>query len=67
MGKKILIILIWFLSLVIISIYTYENPNKIGVIKNYLSKTKKQEIKFYIKNYMMLLKPLFLQCQEIPL
>jgi hypothetical protein len=46
MGKKILIILIWFLSLVIISIYTYENPDKIEVIKNYFSKAKKHEIKF---------------------
>ena len=46
MGKKILIILIWFLSLVIISIYTYENPDKIEVIKNYFSTAKKQEIKF---------------------
>ena len=46
MGKKILIILIWFLSLVIISIYTYENPDKIEIIKNYFSKAKKQEIKF---------------------
>ena len=46
MGKKILIILIWFLSLVIICIYTYENPDKIEVIKNYFSKAKKHEIKF---------------------
>ena len=46
MGKKILIILIWLLSLVIISIYTYENPDKLELIKNYFSKAKKHEIKF---------------------
>ena len=46
MGKKILIILIWFLSLVFTCIYTYENPDKFELIKNYLSKAKKQEIKF---------------------
>ena len=46
MGKKILIILIWLLSIVIISIYTYENPDKFELIKNYFSIAKKQEIKF---------------------
>ena len=46
MGKKILIILIWFLSLVIICIYTYQNPDKFELIKNYFSKTEKREIKF---------------------
>ena len=46
MGKKILIILFWFLSLVIISIYTYENPDKFELIKTYFSKDEKQEIKF---------------------
>ena len=46
MGKKILIILIWFLSLVFTCIYTYENPDKFELIKSYFSKVEKREIKF---------------------
>ena len=46
MGKKILIILIWFLSLIIVSIYTYQNPDKFELIKTYFSKAEKREIKF---------------------
>ena len=46
MGKKVLIILIWFLSLIIVAAYTYENPDKFKPIKTYFSKAKKQEIEF---------------------
>lgn len=46
MGKKILIILIWFLSLIIVSLYTLQNPDKFELIKTYFSKSEKREIKF---------------------
>ena len=44
MGKKISIILIWFLSLIIVSIYTYQNPDKFELIKSYFSKNSYKQI-----------------------
>jgi uncharacterized protein YxeA len=38
--KKIFFILGWLLSLLVISVYTYENPEKIDTIKNYFVKKK---------------------------
>ena len=38
--KKILFILSWLLSLIIISIYVNENPERIEIIKSYFSKDK---------------------------
>ncbi len=38
MNKKILIIFFWLLSLILTSIYTYENPEKIEIFKNYFLK-----------------------------
>ena len=38
--KKIILTLIWIVSLVIVSIYTYENPEKYEKIKNYFKKNK---------------------------
>ena len=42
--KKLLLILGWLFSLVAISLYVYENPEKIENIKNYFSKDKTPEI-----------------------
>ena len=44
MVKSFLFILIWLLSLIFISIYTYENPEKLETAKHYFNKYKKQEI-----------------------
>ena len=43
--NKFLFILIWLLSLIIVSIYTYENPEKIEIIKNYFKKDKDAKVK----------------------
>ena len=43
--KKILFILGWLLSLTLISIYTYENSEKIERIKNYFTKDKAPRLK----------------------
>ena len=40
--RKFLFILIWLLSLIIVSIYTYENPEKIKKIKLYFKDEKNQ-------------------------
>ena len=42
--KNFLLILGWLFSLVAISIYVNENPEKIGIIKNYFKKDKTPEI-----------------------
>ena len=39
--KKLLLVLGWFFSLVLISIYTHENPERIEKIKNIFSKNNK--------------------------
>ncbi len=39
--KKFLIILFWLLSIIAVSFYTYEHPEKIEQIKYYLNKNKK--------------------------
>ena len=39
--KKFLIILFWLLSIIAVSFYTYEHPEKIEQIKHYLNKNKK--------------------------
>jgi len=44
MVKNFLFILIWLLSLIFISIYTYENPDKLEIVKQYFNKYKKQKI-----------------------
>ena len=38
--KKTLLILSWLLSLIIAIVYTFENPGKLEIIKNYFSKDK---------------------------
>ena len=38
--KKLSLILIWLLSLIAISIYVNENPERIEIIKGYFSKDK---------------------------
>jgi len=43
--KKILFILSWLLSLIIISIYVHENPERIEIIKDYFSKNKEPVFK----------------------
>ena len=42
--KKLSLILIWLLSLIAISIYVNENPEKIEIVKNYFIKDKKPEL-----------------------
>ena len=42
--KKLLLILIWLLSLVAISIYVNENPEKIKIVKNYFKTDKAPEL-----------------------
>ena len=42
--KKLLLILIWLLSLLAISIYINENPEKIEIVKNYFNKDKEPEL-----------------------
>ena len=43
--RKFLFILIWLLSLIIVSIYTYENPEKIEKIKLYFKEEKNVKVK----------------------
>ena len=43
MVKIFLYILIWLLSLIFISIYTYENPERLETVEHYFNKYKKQE------------------------
>ena len=43
--RKFLFILIWLLSLIIISLYTYENPEKIEKIKLYFKEDKNVKVK----------------------
>ena len=45
MMKKTLFILSWLLSLIIISIYVHENPERIEIIKDYFSKNKEPVFK----------------------
>ena len=47
--KKILFITIWFLSLMLVSLYTYDNPESIEKIKHYYKSNKKPEIQV-VKN-----------------
>ena len=42
--KKLLLILIWLLSLVAISIYVNENPEKIKIVRNYFKTDKAPEL-----------------------
>ena len=42
--KKLLLIFGWLFSLVAISLYVYENPEKIEIIKDYFNKNKTPEI-----------------------
>ena len=44
MVKNFLLILIWLLSLIFISIYTYEHPEKLETLKHYFNKYTKQKI-----------------------
>ena len=43
--RKFLFILIWLLSLIIVSVYTYENPEKIEKIKLYFKEDKNVKVK----------------------
>ena len=45
MKKFFLFFLIWLLSIILASIYTYENPEKAEIIKNYFKKNKNPEVK----------------------
>ena len=42
--KKILFIFVWLLTLVATSLYVYENPEKIEVVKNYFTEDKTPEL-----------------------
>ena len=44
--KKFLFFLGWVLSLLLVSLYTYENPEKIDIIKSHLKQYKKQRVKY---------------------
>ena len=46
MKKSYLFILAWILSVIIVSAYTYENPEKIELVKDFFTKNKNLEIKF---------------------
>ena len=43
--KKILVVLFWFLSLIIVIIYTYENPERFDVIKDLFKKNISPQVK----------------------
>jgi len=43
--KKFIIIFIWIISLIVASIYTYDNPERIELVKNYFKKDKYPELK----------------------
>ena len=43
--KRFFLLLFWFLSLIIVCIYTYENPELIDTIKNYLKKNLSPKVK----------------------
>ena len=43
--KKFLFILIWFFSLIIVSLYTYEHPESIERIKHYIILNKEPDVK----------------------
>ena len=43
--KKLLFILIWFFSLIIVSVYTYEHPETIERIIHYYTLNKEPEVK----------------------
>ena len=45
MIKKIIIIFVWVISLVMVSAYTYDNPEKVELLKDYFKKYKKPELK----------------------
>jgi len=47
--KKILFISLWIVSLAIASIYTYEHPEKIEIIKSFFYEKKEPEIKYVNK------------------
>jgi len=53
--KKFFIILIWFLSLATVSLYTYENPEKIEEIKYFFNKHKDPQIKIAKTNIQKVL------------
>ena len=44
--KNFLFILIWLASLIIISVYTYENPEKMDIVKYYFKSHIPSKIKF---------------------
>ena len=48
--KKILFIASWFLSLIIVSLYTYENPESIEKIKHYYKSKKEPKVQIEITN-----------------
>ena len=44
--KKFVFILIWLITLIIVSVYTYENPEKMDIVKYYFKKHIPSKIKF---------------------
>ena len=40
MKKFIIVISLWIISLLFVTIWTYENPEKIEILKNYFKKNK---------------------------
>ena len=43
--KKFLVVLFWFFSLIIVIIYTYENPERFNVIKDHFKKNTAPQAK----------------------
>ena len=43
--KKFLVVLFWFFSLIIVIIYTYENPERFNVIKDHFMKKTASGVK----------------------
>ena len=53
--KKFLLLLIWFFSLIIISLYTYEHPESIERIKHYVILNKEPDVKLEKSNIQKVL------------
>ena len=48
--KKFLFITAWFLSLIIVSLYTYDNPQSVEKIKHYYKSNKEPKVQIEISN-----------------
>ena len=53
--KKFLLFLIWFFSLAIVSLYTYEHPESFERVKHYIILNKEPEVKLEKSNIQKVL------------